>query len=264
MSSSAAASCCLGGTVAEKNFLVRLSEAERATLSAVVASGKPMSARKRMRAQVLLNVDQGEHGPAWTDERAAQAAGVHLNTVRTIRRQFVERGFELILERLGSPDEGRKKFVVRLSEAERSKLSEVVATKKPIAARTRMRAQVLLKIDQGEHGPAWTDEKAAEAFDVDPSTVRAIRRQLVERGFEAVLERKKQSSPSRKRVLDAKGDEQLLAIAQSSPPAGRARWTLQLLAGEIVRLNIAPEISYETVRTRLKKTRSNRTSKWHG
>lgn len=261
--------------MAEKNFLVRLREGERATLSAVVASEKPVSARKRMRAQVLLNVDQGEHGPAWTDEKAAQAAGVHVNTVRTIRRQFVERGFELVLERreheplssLGSPNgigEGRKRFVVRLSEAERSTLSEVVVTKKPISARKRMRAQVLLKIDQGEHGPAWTDEKAAEAFDVDPSTVRAVRRQLVERGFEAVLEREKQSSPSRKRVLDAKGDEQLLAIAQSSPPAGRARWTLQLLAGEVVRLNIAPAISYETIRTRLKKTRSNRTSKWHG
>jgi transposase len=125
----------------------------------------------------------------------------------------------------------------------------------------RMRAQALLKIDQGEHGPAWTDKQAAEAFDVHVNTVRAIRRQLVEQGFEAALNRKKQSSPSREYRLKAKGEKELLAVAKSKPPEGRARWTLHLLAGELVRLEVVPSISHETVRKSLKKTRSNPTSR---
>lgn len=154
-----------------------------------------------------------------------------------------------------------KRFVVRLTEDERSTLIALVKTEKRVAAKKRMRAQVLLKIDSGEHGPAWTDEQTARAFDVHVNTVRAIRRQLVERGFEAALNRKKPSSPPRKRVLNEAGEKELLALAKSEAPKGRARWTLQLLADELVRLDVVPSISYETVRKSLKKTRSNPTSK---
>jgi transposase len=154
-----------------------------------------------------------------------------------------------------------KRYVVRLTEDERSTLTALEKTEERVAAKKRMRARVLLKIDQGEHGPAWTDDEAAEAFDVHVNTVRAIRRQLVEQGFEVALNRKKQASPSRKRLLEAKGEKVLLAVAKSKAPEGRARWTLHLLAGELVRLEVVPTISHETVRQSLKKTRSNRTSK---
>lgn len=157
-----------------------------------------------------------------------------------------------------------KRYVVRLTEDERSTLTGVLKGPARVAAKKRMRAQVLLKIDQGEDGPARTDERAAEACDVHVNTVRAIRRQLVERGFEGALNRQPQSSPSRMPVLNATGEQELLAVAQSQAPAGRARWTLHLLAGELVRLHVVPSISHETVRQALKKTRSRPTSKSAG
>ncbi len=146
-----------------------------------------------------------------------------------------------------------KLYVVELTEEERARLRAIVDSKGRIARKKRMRAQVLLKVDQGEQGPGWTDEKAAEAFDVDLKTVRAIRKQLVLEGFERALERKKPAEPSRKRIFDAKGEEEVLAVAVGEPPDGRARWTLRLLAGEVVRLEIAESVSHETVRKVLKK-----------
>jgi transposase len=148
-----------------------------------------------------------------------------------------------------------------LSEEERSSLSTLVKSAKRIAARTRTHAQVLLKIDEGEEGTGWTDEQAANAFDVHENTVRFIRRRLVEQGLEATLNRKKQANPSRRRLLDEAGEKELLAVAQGEAPEGRARWTLRLLAGQLVQLEIAPSISYETVRKALKKTTCSPTAK---
>lgn len=146
-----------------------------------------------------------------------------------------------------------KRYRVEFSEEERSRLRGIVDSNGRVARKKRMRAQVLLKVDQGEHGPGWTDERAAEAFDVDVKTVLTIRKQLVLEGFERVLERKKQAEPSRKRIFDAKGEGEVLAVAAGEPPDGYARWTLRLLAGEIVRLEIAESVSHETVRKVLKK-----------
>ncbi len=151
-----------------------------------------------------------------------------------------------------------KRYRVELTEAERIQLREVVDSSSRVARKKRMRAQVLLKIDQGSHGPAWTDQAAAQAFDVDVSTVETIRKQLVVEGFERAIERKKRAEPPRKRIFDAKGEGELLALATGKPPAGRARWTLRLLAGEIVRLKIVDSVSHETVRAVLKKGISSR------
>ena len=149
-----------------------------------------------------------------------------------------------------------KRYVVRLSEQERADLIGVVNTEERIARRKRRRAQILLKVDAGEHGPAWTDERAAEAFDVHVVSVQKIRQQLVEEGYEAALNRKRQDPPPRKAVFDEGKERTLLALAQGEPPAGRARWTLHLLADELVRLEVVDTVSHETVRKALKKTRS--------
>lgn len=154
-----------------------------------------------------------------------------------------------------------KRYVVRLSEEERAILTALVKTEERVGARKRMHAQVLLKIDEGEFGPAWTDEKAAKAFDTHVTTVQALRRTLVVSGFEAAINRKKPPRPPRMPVLDAAGESELLAIAKGKAPNGRARWTLHLLAGELVRLEVVESISHETVRKALKKTRSNPTSR---
>lgn len=150
-----------------------------------------------------------------------------------------------------------KRYIVRLSEDERTSLIGLVNTKERVASRKRRRAQILLKVDASEHGPAWTDERAAEAFEVHVVSVQKIRQQLVVEGLEAALNRKRQDPPPRTPVFDAGKEQTLLALAQGEPPAGRARWTLHLLADELVRLEVVDTVSYETVRKALKKTRSN-------
>lgn len=152
-----------------------------------------------------------------------------------------------------------KRYRVELAEEERTRLRGIVDSNGRVTRKKRMRAQVLLKIDQGAQGPAWTDQKTSEAFDVDVRTVRTIRKQLVLDGFERALERKKPAEPLRKRVFDAKGEGELLAVATGKPPDGRARWTLRLLAGEVVRLKIVDSVSHETVRSVLKKGICSRT-----
>ena len=144
-----------------------------------------------------------------------------------------------------------KRYVVRLTATERSELLALVRTGKA-AAHKRMHAQVLLKADQGEQGPAWTDSEIAEALEVHGNTVYNVRRRLVEQGLEAAVNRKK--LPPRLRKLDGAQEARLLALACGPPPEGRARWSLRLLAERLVALDIVDEISHETVRQTLKKT----------
>ena len=151
---------------------------------------------------------------------------------------------------------GRKRsvrFVVRLSAEERAQLEGLLKRGKA-AAYKRRHAQVLLKADEGELGPAWIDERIAEAVGVTPLTVRNVRRRLVEQGLEAAIQRKKQVRPSRQLVLDGAKQAQLVALACGPAPAGQARWTLSLLADKLVQLQIVPSVSLETVRQALKKT----------
>lgn len=148
------------------------------------------------------------------------------------------------------------KYVVRLTPDERERLEALIAQKRT-AANKALRARMLLKADVSEAGPGWTDLQLAEAFDVSLSTVHRLRQQLVEEGVEAALVRKARSR-HKSPLLDGEQEARLVAIACSAPPAGRARWTLQLLADKLVELQIVPSISDETVRLRLKKTSSNR------
>lgn len=154
-----------------------------------------------------------------------------------------------------------KQYVVQLSTDERAQLEAVVRSKKAVSPERRARAQVLLKVDAGPLGPRWTDGRAAEAFDVHESTVRALRQRLVEEGFERALNRQKQRAPSVVRKLDGAAEARLIATVQGAPPEGRAKWTLRLLADKVVELGISSNpVSHETVRRTLKKTRSSRTS----
>jgi transposase len=148
-----------------------------------------------------------------------------------------------------------KKYVVRLDEAERAFLTNLVTTG-TAAARTVTHARLLLKADQGPDGPAWTDEQIAEALEVGVRTVERVRETLVTEGLDAALHRRR--PPARPRKLDGAGEARLVALACSAPPEGRARWTLHLLAERLVALEIVDHIAPETVRTTLKKTSSSR------
>lgn len=145
------------------------------------------------------------------------------------------------------------KYVVRLSEAEREQLGELVARGR-VAASVRQRALILLKADV--EGPAWTDEQIAELAQVGLSTVHRARQRCVEEGLEATLHRK--PSPQRQyRKLDGVQEAKLVALACTDPPAGRVCWTMQLLADKLVELDIVDSIGREAVRVTLKKTLSS-------
>jgi transposase len=150
-----------------------------------------------------------------------------------------------------------KKYLVTLTAEERQSLQELTAVGKT-SARKLVQARILLKADQAPGGPAWTDERMAEAFDVGLSTIARLRQRFVEQGLPAALGRKPQDRPSRPRKLDGRAEARLIALACSAPPAGRQQWTLQLLADQLVELQVVDAVSDETVRRVLKKTRSSR------
>jgi transposase len=144
-----------------------------------------------------------------------------------------------------------KKYIVRLTQEERDHLDKLLSVGRT-AARKLLHARVLLKADAD--GPAWQDERIAEALDTSVSTIEIIRQRFVEEGFEAALNRKKQVRPSVTPKLDGEKEAQLIALSCSSPPDGRARWTLRLLADRLVTLEVVESISHETVRQVMKKT----------
>lgn len=148
------------------------------------------------------------------------------------------------------------KHVVRLDRAEREELEHILATPRAAAERV-LRARVLLKADEGADGPAWSDTGIADAFEISVSKVRRLRQRLVEEGLAATLVRHP-SPQARPRKLDGAQEARLLTLACSAPPSGQARWTLQLLADQLVVLEVVDAISDETVRRTLKKTPSSR------
>jgi transposase len=147
----------------------------------------------------------------------------------------------------------RTTYVVRLTEDERRGLERMV-TAGQTAARTLTHAYILLKADAGAAGPRWRDEQITEAFGVSAATVGRIRRRYATRGLEAALHRQRPRRVYRRR-LDGEQEAHLVALACSAPPVGRKRWTLRLLAQRAVELELVEEVSYETVRRVLKKTR---------
>ncbi len=150
----------------------------------------------------------------------------------------------------------KTKYAVYLTEAERGQLRTLVGSG-CAPARMLARARMLLKANQGEGGAAWSDAAIAGAVEVHPTTVARVRRAFVEGGLDAALERKR---PDRvyTRLLDGAAEAHLVALACSAPPTGREHWTLRMLAGELVRLEVVDAVSYETVRRTLAQTTSNR------
>ena len=144
----------------------------------------------------------------------------------------------------------QKKYIVRLTDAERETLNEVLK-KKRVASQKVRRAQVLLKADAD--GPNWTDAKIAEAFDCSTQTVENIRERLVTEGLEVTLDGKPKSRV-RGKVLDGEQEAKIIALRLGRPPSGFANWTLRLLAEQAVVLEIVESVSHETVRRTLKKT----------
>ena len=147
------------------------------------------------------------------------------------------------------------RYIVRLTETERQQLEQMLA-KGRHAASTAARARILLKADESEEGPGWTDGDIVRALDTSLSTVHRVRQEFVELGLEAALYRRKPTG-RQYRKLDGAQEAQLIALACRAAPDGRARWTLKLLAQRMVELEIVDSIGPECVRNTLKKTNSS-------
>jgi hypothetical protein len=125
------------------------------------------------------------------------------------------------------------KYVVRLSAVEREQLEALIRKGKSPAQRL-LKARILLKADVSAAGEGWSDSRMIKALETSPSMVYRVRKQLVEEGFEAVLTRKQRATPAVARIFDGEKEAELIALACSKPPKGRARWTLRLLENKVV------------------------------
>ena len=124
------------------------------------------------------------------------------------------------------------------------------------AAYKQTHARILLLSDENQAESAMKDQEIARVLRVGSATVERVRRRCVEEGLEAALERRQQLN-RRPKKLDGQAEAHLIALACSQPPEGRASWTLQLMAGQLVEREIVGSISKETVRRTLKKTSSS-------
>ena len=151
-----------------------------------------------------------------------------------------------------------KKFIVKLDADERTRLNDLISKGKA-AAKTILKARILLKADQGEAGCGWSDEAIAKALDTNVTMVERVRAKLVEEGLDATLARKKRQTPPIAPIFDGAAQAQLVALACSAPPEGFARWTIRLLTEKVVERQIVPAAHFNTVNRALKKTNSSRT-----
>lgn len=144
-----------------------------------------------------------------------------------------------------------KKYIVELTDDERSTLQEVVKKLKGTSQKVK-RASILLKADAG--GPGWTDARIAAALDCRTKTVENVRQRFVELGFDVALDGKKREMAPTEKLLDGEQEAKIIAMRLGTPPAGYGKGTLRLLARKVVELGIADSVSYQTVRRTLKKT----------
>jgi len=144
------------------------------------------------------------------------------------------------------------KHRVKLTDDERQELERLI--RRGAAGWKVQRAQALLKCDESDDGPGWPDARIAEAFGMTARSMENWRKQAVERGPLSLLERKAQDR-SWQRKLDGVGEAKLVKLACSTPPQGRSRWSLRLLADKMVEWEGVDSISHECVRQTLKKTR---------
>jgi hypothetical protein len=148
-----------------------------------------------------------------------------------------------------------KKYRVQLDGAQRERLERLIASGSA-PARTLTYARVLLKADESVGGPAWQNAQIAEALEISTLTVTRVRKRFDAGGVETALQRKVQEH-RKERALDGTQEAYLIALACSAAPTGRERWTLRLLAEQMVVLGYVEELSHETVRQALKRGSSN-------
>src|ERR687886_581178 len=145
-----------------------------------------------------------------------------------------------------------KRYIVSLTAEERQTLEQLSKTGKAAAAKIN-HARILLKADVNQPNGGWTDQAISDAFNIGTRTIERVRQRFVEESLDnALTPRPRQSLKLRR--LDGEAEAHLVAIACSRAPEGHSRWTLRLLADQMVALGYIESISHESVRQVLKKT----------
>ena len=144
------------------------------------------------------------------------------------------------------------RYKITLTEEERRQLETLTRSGKTTAPKF-VHARALLLCDAGPQGDPWKVADVAGALGITTRTIEHLKERFVEEGLAAVLERKP-STKAPKLTFDGAFDARLTALACSPAPAGRARWTVRLLAEKVVELKIAPKVSTMSIHRALKKT----------
>ncbi len=146
------------------------------------------------------------------------------------------------------------KYSVKLHEEQRKELEKVIKSG-TAPARKIMYAQILLKVDQGEHGPHWPIKQVQEAFGAGETQIKQVKKRFVENRLEEALNRRPQPERPEKRKMNGRQEAQIVATACTEHLEGRERWTVRELTTRIIELEIVEEVSRETVRTVMQKNK---------
>lgn len=149
-----------------------------------------------------------------------------------------------------------KKYIVDLTPEERQTLAQLTTKGKAPVYKIN-HARILLKADINSPQGEWTDQAISQALDMSTATIERVRQRFVEQGLEAALNRQVQQRRKPRR-LDGETEAHLIAMLCGPVPEGQGRWTLRLLAEQMVEFGYVESVSHETVRQTLKKTYSNR------
>ncbi len=155
------------------------------------------------------------------------------------------------------------RYRVTLTSSERKELEALTRNGKT-PAKKFIHARALLLCDASPNGPAWKVADIAAALGITSRTIEHLKKRFVEEGFEAALVRKARVRPSREVIFDGAFEARLIALACSDAPPGHRRWTVRLLAGKAVELDLTSSVSHMTVQRVLKKMNLSLTSKITG
>lgn len=148
-------------------------------------------------------------------------------------------------------------YKVTLSASERDQLRAIMSKGKHSSQQFR-NACILLNSDAGKFGDPFSNEQIAQMLQITTKTVERLKQRFIEEGFEACIERKPYPAEAKEIKADGDFEAHLIALSCSKAPEGRSRWSLRLLADKMVELKYAENVSHETIRQVLKKTKLNR------
>ena len=269
---------------------VLLSLEERKQLETILKSSKS-TLNDKQKADVLLLTDEGKHGPKISAEHAAEKVGLSRRSVGRIRGVYAEnssiddvfrfaklsqQSSRQVHEKVVDPlnpsllkkinpkyvemdDSGNNPFLIEnvkcrvtLTKEERERLESIIKDGKQ-TARKFNRAKILLLADEGAEGPAMTDTEIADKLDVSVPTVARVRRLLITKGQIDDVLNSNHHNAGRPPKIDGIVQATIVAQACSAPPEGRCKWTVRLLADQLVKLEVIDSISHTAVGNALKK-----------